>query len=101
LSLRDCCADAVSLSSFGGEGEGFADVDIVNQTQWKGGALRRPRRVQRRSGRFDSHVIRHWFSPLNAGWDGAARRPHLMLVVSKYAGVGTPKMPSFSLFSFV
>jgi hypothetical protein len=24
----------VSLSSKGGEGEGFADVDIVNQTQW-------------------------------------------------------------------
>jgi len=35
LSLGDCCADAVSLSSKGGEGEGFADVDIVNQTQWQ------------------------------------------------------------------
>jgi hypothetical protein len=26
-----------TLSSKGGEGEGFADLDIVNQTQWKGG----------------------------------------------------------------
>jgi hypothetical protein len=30
-----------TLSSKGGEGEGFADVDIANQTQWQRGALRR------------------------------------------------------------
>jgi hypothetical protein len=37
------------------------------------GALRRPRRVQRRNGRFDAHVVGHSFRPLNAGGDIAAR----------------------------
>jgi len=38
------------------------------------GALRRPRRVQRRNLECDSRVLEHSFSPpLDAGWDGAAR----------------------------
>ena len=39
------------------------------------GALRRPRRVQRRNPECNSRVIELPFGPLNAGWDGAARRP--------------------------
>jgi hypothetical protein len=42
------------------------------------GALRRPRRVQRRNIECDSHFLEHSFSPLNAGWDGAARHPYLL-----------------------
>ena len=53
-------------------------MDIVNQTQWRCGALRRPRRVQRRNRNCDPHVVEHSFSPLNAGWDGAARHPYQM-----------------------
>jgi hypothetical protein len=45
------------------------------------GALRRPRRVQWRNMRSDSHVIKHLFSPLNADWDGAARHPYQMVTV--------------------
>jgi len=40
------------------------------------GALRRPRIVQRRNNRYESHVFRRLLSPLIAGWDGAARRPY-------------------------
>jgi hypothetical protein len=38
--------------------------------------LRRPRRVQRRNRSYDSQIIDHLFSPLDAGWDGAARHPY-------------------------
>jgi hypothetical protein len=48
--------------------------------QGRDGALRRPRRVQRRIGRRGSNTIEHSFSPLNTGWDGAARHPYLVLV---------------------
>jgi hypothetical protein len=44
------------------------------------GALRRPRRVQWRNRYFDSYAIEHLFSPLNAGWDGAARHPYQTIV---------------------
>jgi hypothetical protein len=40
------------------------------------GALRRPRSVQRRNMRCDPHILQYLFSPLNAGWDGAARHPY-------------------------
>jgi hypothetical protein len=45
--------------------------------------LRRPRRVQRRNRECDSHVLERSFSPLNAGWDSAARHPYLSGVVSR------------------
>jgi hypothetical protein len=41
------------------------------------GALRRPRRVQRRNAEACSEVRTHSFRPLTAGGDSAARRPHL------------------------
>jgi hypothetical protein len=44
------------------------------------GALRRPRRVQRRNMRCDSFAL-HAFRPLDAGGDGAARRPYLSLAL--------------------
>jgi hypothetical protein len=31
-------------------------------------------------------VREHSYSPLNAGWDGAARHPYLTVVVSRHAG---------------
>jgi hypothetical protein len=40
------------------------------------GALRRPRRVQRRNNHCDGHVMEYSFSPLDAGWDGAAHRSY-------------------------
>ena len=40
------------------------------------GALRRPRRVQRRNERRDSHVPHGSFRPLHAGGDIAARCPY-------------------------
>jgi hypothetical protein len=39
----------------------------------KDGALRRSRRVQRRNMKYDSDLLERSFSPLDAGWDGAAR----------------------------
>src|SRR6266404_8310513 len=46
------------------------------------GALRRPRRVQRRNERCDPPVTRDSFRPLNAGGDIAARCPYQRLVRS-------------------
>jgi hypothetical protein len=45
------------------------------------GALRRLRRVQRRNRHYDSHVMEHLFSPLDAGWDGAPRHSYQMVVM--------------------
>jgi hypothetical protein len=45
----------------------------LDTTPGRGGAPRCPRRVQRRNIECDSHVTDHSFSPLNAGWEGAAR----------------------------
>jgi hypothetical protein len=49
------------------------------------GALRRPRRVQRRNMESDSGRPEHSFSPLNAGWDIAARRPYHTIAASLYS----------------
>src|SRR5438094_3142239 len=46
------------------------------------GALRRPRRVQRRNERCDPAVTRDSFRPLHAGGDIAARCPYQRLVRS-------------------
>jgi hypothetical protein len=62
---------------------GFIGQSLIDgrQLNSRDGTLRRQRRVQRRKMHGDSHVIQHSFSPLNAGWDGAARHPYQTVVV--------------------
>jgi hypothetical protein len=54
----------------------FGNGCISTLPPGRDGALRCPRRVQRRNIRRDSHVLDYSFSPLNAGCDGAARHPY-------------------------